>query len=626
MIARAIEGRPLFRGADDVAAIEAEGLERFVPESSPIEQLVLAGERWPDRIAVRLLSGSEPGAPSREWSCAELVRQIRRAANLFRSLGIGPGDSIATLMPAVPETHAAVWGAAAAGIVVPINHYLEPELIGRMLERVGARALVIHGPEHDFVGWEKLAAIRACAPALAHVLQVGGGRTEGTLPFEALLRSRNGDRFEGERRIRPDDLAAYFHTGGTTGLPKFAPQTHRNQAIAARVSAYGMGCGPGDRVLCGMPLFHAGGLMGCGLVPLVSGATVVLATPDGFRGPEVIARLWSLLDAERISILVGPPTVYGALCTIPVDGHSLRSVRHGVSSAAGLPAETLRRFERHCGIRIREAYGLTEATLLVCANPPDGDATPGSVGLRLPFVEVGVADPDGTVATHGSGAIVIRGPANFPGYLDAAAGAPRAVDGWLTSGDLGRIDAEGRVFLTGRERDLIIRGGHNIDPRLIEEPLLEHPHVAACAAVGKPDAHAGELPIAYVVPANGVQLDADELRAYAMRRILERAAVPKEFVVVESLPATAVGKPDKLRLRLRALADACRERLERHGMSDVRVRTLVDPSHGPTALVALPGGAPASAPADVRELLGVLGCAIRVEAGVSRSDADGNDH
>jgi fatty-acyl-CoA synthase/long-chain acyl-CoA synthetase len=238
-----------------------------------------------------------------------------------------------------------------------------------------------------------------------------------------------------------------------------------------------------------------------------------------------------------------------------------------------LPVELFRSFEAQTGLRILEGYGLTEGTCVSSLNPLDGESRIGSIGLRLPWqpMRAMILDAQGqfqrAAGVDEVGSICISGPNVFPGYLNPdhnqgnwfetvqADGSSRR---WFNTGDLGRMDSEGYFWLTGRKKELIIRGGHNIDPKLIEEALAAHPAVAMCAAVGRPDAHAGELPVAYVQLQPGAQVSEEELLAFAGARIHEAAARPKAILIVDALPLTAVGKIFKPSLSLREIAAVVR--------------------------------------------------------------------
>jgi fatty-acyl-CoA synthase len=230
-----------------------------------------------------------------------------------------------------------------------------------------------------------------------------------------------------------------------------------------------------------------------------------------------------------------------------------------VTGSTAFPAEIARQLEKVCGVRMLASYGATEYTQNVAQPPRDGDPRYGSAGLRLPYTQVKIVDIDdaGNITReHGVdeiGLVVVKGPSVTPGYVDDAANKGILLpDGWFNSGDLGRIDADGYLWITGRAKDIIIRGGHNIDPTVIEETLLKHPQVVLAAAVSMPDAYAGELPIAYVELVPGAKTTAEEVQAFAVANSPERAAAPKQIILLDKMPLTDVGKPAKVQLRLDA--------------------------------------------------------------------------
>ena len=381
----------------------------------------------------------------------------------------------------------------------------------------------------------------------------------------------------GIRPPRAADLAAFVHTGGTTGAPKVAAQTHANQVACARGIAEWSGLAPGEGVLAGLPLFHVNALIVTGIAPLLSGARVVWPGPAGYRDPALYARFWKIVEHYRIAAMSAVPTVYGALTQVPVDA-DISSLRVPIVGAAPLPAAVREGFARHTARRLLEGYGLTEATCASTWNRPGADR-PGSVGQALPGQQVKAvrATADGSwqdCAPGEAGVLVIGGPAVFAGYVaDPRDGGPRVSRGdtvrrgWLDTGDLGQVDADGYVYLTGRAKDLIIRGGHNIDPRVIEEALLGHPGVTAAAAVGQPDAHAGEVPVAYVVPADACAFDEAGLLEWAAKRIGEPAARPKRIYAIAAIPLTAVGKQFRPALAADAARHTVAEALDRAGVS-----------------------------------------------------------
>lgn len=264
------------------------------------------------------------------------------------------------------------------------------------------------------------------------------------------------------------------------------------------------------------------------------------------------------------------PTVYAVLSQLPVDA-DISSLRMAIVGASALPPAVRSDFESHIGVPLLEGYGLTEATCASARSFPD-HPRPGSAGQRLPYQQLKTVDIDDNGDWHELpagqiGTLVVGGPTVFPGYVTDRSSAGfvldgngKLVDGWLDTGDLAWVDDEGFVHLRGRAKDLIIRGGHNIDPAMIEDALLAHPDVTGVAAVGRPDVHAGEVPVAYVTLRPDAVATPETLRQWAVEHVAESAAAPKSVIVIDAIPVTAVGKPFKLPLRAdaarRAITDA----------------------------------------------------------------------
>jgi fatty-acyl-CoA synthase len=359
-------------------------------------------------------------------------------------------------------------------------------------------------------------------------------------------------------------------------MPKVAPHTQSNEVFLAWSVAATLGIEPGQGILCGLPLFHVNAPLATGLAVWAAGGNVVLATPSGFRTPGLLANLWALLARYRVYAMMAVPTVYASLLDIPSGDCDLSNLRHCLVGAAPMPVEVFNRFERQTGVKLLEGYGMTEGTAVTSLNPVAGQRKVGSIGLPLPYNELVVGMVDGTTLqrfceTGEIGVLLMRGPNVFPGYMDPSHDASAwVVDAggkrWFNSGDLARYDEDGYLWLAGRAKDLIIRGGHNIDPQMIEERLCEHPDVVLAAAVGQPDAHAGEVPLAYVVLREGSTATAQSLREFAAVRIPERAAVPVRIEIIAQMPTTAVGKIFKPRLRHLAIERVCAEMLQASGI------------------------------------------------------------
>jgi fatty-acyl-CoA synthase len=585
---------PEYTTPSDLAAIESVPLQaRGLPETT-YALLHRAATLWPDRVAVSVLPDAERWQEPVRRTYAQLLADVHRYANLLHELSVRRTDAVALLAPNCAELITATLAAQLAGIAAPLNGALATAHLGELLDRSGARVLITAGPELAETTWRtarELAAdgrldtvlvVRPTAtPAAAAPLPLLPGVTVGYLDEAA--QHADPSRFVGTAP-RSADLAALFHTGGTTGAPKLAAHTHAMEVADAWMLAAYAGFTPESTVFAALPLFHVNALVVTLLMPLFKGQEVVWAGPLGYRDPGLYARFWQLVQHYRIASMSAVPTVYAALTQHPVDA-DVSSLRLPVVGASPLPTAVRDGFRAHTGVTLMEGYGLTEATCASARAFPDAPR-PGSVGQRLPYqrmkaVHIGA---DGTwedLPPGQPGVLAISGRTVFPGYVTGRDengyvldGRGKLVDGWLDTGDLARVDADGFVHLSGRAKDLIIRGGHNIDPAVIQDALLEHPHVLAAAAVGRPDPHAGEVPVAYVTLAPGGSVGEDELCAWAGERVAEPAAAPKAVTVLDAIPVTEVGKPYKLPLRAdaarRAVLDALRG-IDAHATVDTRI-------------------------------------------------------
>jgi fatty-acyl-CoA synthase len=602
----------------DIEAFETIPLaDRLGDLNSSYDLLRRSAAATPQATALVFLPAGDLSEPAIELSYGELLERVTQSANLFHSLGLGPRDVVSYLLPNLPETHYVVWGGEAAGIVNGVNPLLEPAQIAGIMNAAGTKIVVTMGPESGKEIWEKFEAARALMPTLTTVLHVGAkdDAASGIRAFDVRLAAQPCDRLLSGRVIGREEIAAYFHTGGTTGTPKLAQHTHLNELANALAVRWAIDLHHGDTILVGMPLFHVNAVIMTGMAPFLAGARVVQLGPLGYRNKAALRGFWPVVERYRASLFVAVPTIYAALLDLPVGKADISSLRFAIGGAAPMSVELFRNFEAATGLRILEGYGLTEGTCVCSINPRDGERRIGSVGLPLPYQEMKAVklDADGKLlrdcAIDEIGNIAVKGPNVFPGYRQEKADqAIWVAPGWLNTGDLGRQDAQGYFWLTGRQKELIIRGGHNIDPAIIEEAMAQHPAIALAAAVGKPDAYAGELPVVYVTLKPGKTAGVEELMAHARAHVPERAAVPAEIFVIDALPLTAVGKIFKPRLRFdaaervfsRLLAEACA------GLAEVTVGVEPHELHGSFAIIrakALPGGSREAADANMRQAL-----------------------
>ena len=605
-----------FASLADLKAIEAEAAwqDRDNPRSMH-EFLTRTKAAHGARPAISFQLLSTPGSKAETLSWAELHGKVTQAANLFRSLGVGETDVVAYVMPNAVETAITLLGGAVAGIVNPINPLLEAEQISAILRETKAKVVVTVRafPKTDLP--QKVAEAVKHAPSVKTVLEVDLLRYLGGVkrlivplirPKNPVSHSANVKNFNAECARQPadrltfkdrttDHIAAYFHTGGTTGMPKVAQHKFSgmfyNGWLGQRLLFT-----PTDTVICPLPLFHVFAAYPILMSMIASGAHAVFPTPQGYRGEGVFDNFWKLVEHWKVTYMVTVPTALSALMQRPVNA-DVSTLRGAFSGSAPLPIELFNRFEKATGVQIVEGYGLTECTCLVSINPPEGNKKIGSVGLPFPHCEVKILTQDGAgglrdCAVDEIGEICVLNPGVFVGHTYTETEKNRdlfAGDKYLRTGDLGRLDGDGYLYITGRAKDLIIRGGHNIDPAIIEEAMMGHEAVAFVGAIGQPDAHSGELPCAYVELVKGATTTEAELMDYAMQHIHERAALPKYIEVLAELPKTAVGKvfkPDLRRLAITRVYDAA---LAEAGLAAHVAEVAEDKKRGLVARIATTG-------------------------------------
>ncbi|MDF3855405.1 acyl-CoA synthetase [Paracoccus sp. P2] len=600
-----------FASVADRDAVETEMsyAQRQVPRTV-YQALTQTRDRHPQRPAISFQLFSDPKAPARTLTWSELHERVTETANLFRSLGVGPGDVVAYLLPNCVEAPVVLLAGATAGIVNPINPLLEPDHIAAILRETGAKVLVTlkSFPKSEVA--QKAAEAVAQAPDVQTVLEVDlRGYLTGikrllvplmrpkvparhhakVMDFEAAASAQKHDRLTFDEPAE-DRVAAFFHTGGTTGMPKVAQHKQSGMVYNGWLGATLLFTET-DVLMCPLPMFHVFAaypvLMSC----LMSGAQLVMPTPAGYRGEGVFDNFWKLIERWQATFLITVPTAIAALMQRPVDA-DVTSLKTAISGSAPLPIELYNRFKAATGVEIAEGYGLTEATCLVSCNPIDGLKKVGSVGIPLPYTHVRILQRRNgdfhECATDEIGEICVANPGVFEGstYTEADKNHDLFAESrFLRTGDLGRMDADGYLWITGRAKDLIIRGGHNIDPAEIEDALLSHPKVAAAAAIGQPDSFAGELPCAYVELIAGAEVSLDELMEHARAHIHERAAVPKHVEILPELPKTAVGKifkPDLRKLAIRRVYD---EILQGAGLAAEVAEVIDDKKRGLVAQI-----------------------------------------
>ena len=557
------------RSIDDVRRLEETPFPHALTTRSTYEILCNSAQAFSEKTALTFLHSGDPTVEPTCWSFAQLLTGVHQTANLLHALGVGPADTVAVLLPGCLEYHLALWGAEAAGIVQPLNPLLTDQTLVSMMRSARTKVLFAYGSDAESGIWSKAMRIRGEVPSLTTVLRVAthdvvadatGGLPAGVLDFnDERLREASG-RLASGRDIAPSDIAAFFHTGGTTGSPKLARHRHGAQVFTAWATVKLRGMTPEDVTINGYPLFHVAGALVVSLTSLSAGAEIIIPTPSLLRNPEVVANYWRLVEKYRATTLSAVPTALAALANVPLGGADISSIRDCRTGAAPITQELATRFEQQFGLHVHENYGMTEMAGSSTIRPPGVKAPAGCVGFRLPYARLRIValDESGGATDRDlppgeQGMVLFKSPNVFAGFLDPADNASVfTADGWLATGDLGWLDDEGRLHLTGRAKDLIIRSGHNIDPKMLEDALAAHPAIEVCAAVGAPDAYAGELPVLFATIVRGTATSEAELLAFAAARVDEPPAKPRSVTIIEKMPMTTVGKIYKPELRLMA--------------------------------------------------------------------------
>jgi acyl-CoA synthetase (AMP-forming)/AMP-acid ligase II len=541
---------------------------------------------------------AEPGGP--RISYHQLLQQTATVARALIAEGVAHGDRVAIWSPNTHHWVLAAYGALSVGAtLVPVStRFTGPEALD-VITRSGASVLIV---ADRFLGADRFAALRTAANAAvaeaAHAgagaedftaerrpvagplpgqlrLVVGvpmpgaagpgpsGGAADGVIGWAELLdRAAAVPASAAEKRaaaVRPGDVSDILFTSGTTGRSKGAMTAHRQSLAVARAWAECGGLTPADRYLVVNPFFHSFGYKAGILACLVSGATLV---------PQLVydaGRAMALVASERITVLPGPPTIYQTILDHPGRGsHDLSSLRLAVTGAATVPVALIERMRRELTFEsVLTAYGLTEAVVATMCRPGDGPKTVATTsGRAAAGFEVRIAGPDGDEAKPGDpGEVLLRGPNLMLGYLDDPGATRAAIDagGWLHTGDIGRLDADGYLTITDRLKDMYICGGFNVYPAEVEQVLARLDGVAESVVIGVPDERLGEAGKAYVVTRPGFALSEAAVLAFCRER-LAGYKVPRLVVFRDDLPRTPAGKPLKRLLRGEehaSVADEC---------------------------------------------------------------------
>ena len=571
-------------GQDEVESRDCSARQMLELHSRVVDLIARGARANPDGNALVYLRAVDDHTPV-GMTYRQLMGAISATSSWLRSLGVGANDVVSIMAPPCPATFVAIWSAMATAVANPLNLLFSRDALVAQLKAVRAKILLVPPPGAPGGLYEKTEGLLEEVPSLEHIVAIP---IDGRVAFDQheIVPDTDWSRLIGAATDvnEADRVAALYPTGGTTGLPKVARLTNRNMVASGIASFLAIDYRSDDRVLVALPLFHVGGAFVMSLAALAGGAAVYIPTATGFRNPAVTNSFWRLIQEHRITVTALVPTSLGAVATVPRNGASAASLRFVGTGASPCPAETERQFLAIWGgDAIRQVYGMTEFAGAIAQLPFDKMPERGSVGLPVALAEVAIILADGKLDTTGyaAGELVVRGPQSFPGYVHASQTKDAFHEGWLRTGDLCRIDQSGQIHIAGRIKDLIIRGGHNIDPLMIEEAAMEFPGVFAAAAVGRPDSYAGEVPMLFVAAVPGKQVQLDELKSFIETRISERPALPKAIEILPEMPTTLVGKIFKPRLREIAAereAEAIAARVA--PQASITIKAATDPARG----------------------------------------------
>ncbi|MBU7435841.1 AMP-binding protein [Paraburkholderia fungorum] len=610
--------------ADDIELLERMTYSEVVPVETVPRLLQFNAERFENADALMYLHSANAGVDASpdanvlRVSHRQLLDLVLRAGAMFRACGVQRDEPVAIIAPHMPAVQVAMWGAQLAGCAFPVNYLLGADHIAQLLRAAKVRVAVVLGETDELPIYTRLREALELAECIEHVFEMDPDeRRPAPSSFQTCLRGFAADDAL-LAEVAADTVASIYHTGGTTGLPKLLTHSHRNEVHTSWFASRYYHFGAGDRMLNGFPLFHVAGAFVYGLSALAAGGSVFIPTLTGMRNAAFVQSIWSFARRYGVTHLGCVPTVLSALLNSEC-GDRASPVRVALTGGSPLPTDLAARFENAFGIPVRNIFGMTECVGVVSIEPAGAPRVPGSVGLPLPYTKVVAIPVEDACETNVSrfcgamevGQLAIRGPHVSAGYLDATLNASTFTqDGWLLSGDLGYVDDERRIFLTGRAKDLIIRGAHNIDPRAIEEAVQGLDDVLVCAAVGEPDAYAGELPVVFVVLRDGATRDTVSLLEAVKPRIFEPSAMPKRIVVLDALPLTAIGKIYKPALRAMAAQIKIQELIGRQ-LPGVPVDvTCTETAGRVTAGVSIPGAVDSVSVEQLRRTLGDLPVAI----------------
>jgi long-chain acyl-CoA synthetase len=531
-------------------------------KTTMVEALRRTAEQFPDHTALIFLDS--------KISYGRLNEMTNRFATALLGLGVKAGDRVSMLMPNMPQLVAATYGAWKAGAVVVMNNplYTDIELEQQLKNSESSILVALDLLAHRMIALRPQTPVKKII--VTHIRDHLKFPKKQLLPIVAKDKHRNVPPQENVHEwtdllkkypatdpmvaVDMESLACFQYTGGTTGISKGVMLTHANLSKnVQQIIAWFPGFNKGEITQLGvLPFFHSFGLTTCMNVCVWMGwADVLIPRPEAQAILEAIHKY-------RVNFFPGVPTMYVGVLNHPeVSKYNLTSIKGCFSGAAPLPVEVIKEFEAKTGSQICEGYGLSETSPVATTNPYGGKAKVGSIGLPVSDTDIKIVDlVDGTkeLPVGEAGELIIKGPQVTCGYYKNPEETRIALrDGWLSTGDIGKMDEEGYFYIVDRKKDMVIAGGYNIYPREIDEVLYAHPKILEACAVGIPDPYRGETIKAFVVLKTGETLTEEEVIKYCAER-LAKYKVPRLVEFMSSLPKSGVGKVVRKELRAMEMA------------------------------------------------------------------------
>jgi long-chain acyl-CoA synthetase len=474
-------------------------------------------------------------------SYRQVNETVNKLAHGFRTLGLEKGDRVGILSENCPEYIFSYFGILKlGGIAVPINSFLTGNEVKYIANDCQIKVLIV---SQKFL--QTVQPVLSQMPSIRHVVVISDVGQQEHTPFAKLLESGSPENIHAD--VADDDLAVFIYTSGTTGHPKGAMLTHNNLVSNARDSVTSMFFVSKDKILLFLPIFHSFTFTVCVLVPVYTGATIIL-----IGSVKSFDEIKKAILFDRVTVFIGVPAVFNVLATKPIPKilKYISAIKFFVSGSAPLPTPVIGKIEEKFGSPMCEGYGLSESSPVVSVNPRFAVRKPGSVGLPIQNVQVKVVDAELRELPRGeTGELAVKGPNVMVGYYNLPEETKKTiVDDWLLTGDIARIDEDGYIYIVDRKKDMLLVRGINVYPREIEEVLYANPKILECAVIGVPDESKGEVPKAIIVLKENETLTEKEVREYCKEH-LASYKLPKIIEFRPSLPKTSTGKIMKRSLR-----------------------------------------------------------------------------